>query len=264
MSDCIGVSTAALFPMYLTEHALTALAELGFQVFEIMLQSRSEYEPAFIEELNRRRQAAGARVHSVHLNTQHFDFWSGYPRRAEESRLMMQRGIEAAARWEAAALTWHGQWLELGNPRAEAAFFDAIWWAGDRAKAAGLTLTLENVSWAYIRDVEHVEAARRAGLPVGFTFDTFQAWEADADPVALIQAMGDRLTTVHLSDCRANGARHLLPGLGDLDWPGLFAALHQVGYVGPLLIEPAYINGDLTALCRSRDFVSALWADGLN
>ena len=43
----IGMSTAALYPDYLTEDALVAAAELGFPVAEVFLQSEEELNKAF-------------------------------------------------------------------------------------------------------------------------------------------------------------------------------------------------------------------------
>ena len=221
----IGLSTAVLYPTHLTEDALTAIAELGFPVAEVFLQSQEEYTPDFGAELDRRRRELGLRVHSLHLYATYFDLWSPYPRMIQETRHRFQRLLEIAGMLEVRALTWHGLRYGLNNPTLVAAFFDSMAWAGEQAQAAGVTLCIENVSWCYLRTARQVETIRQADLPVGFTFDAFQAGESGADPVALIHAMDSRLVTVHLADYAPAGPRHLPPGEGTLDWDAILHAL---------------------------------------
>jgi len=254
MTNTIGVSTAALYPTHLTEDALTTIAGLGFRVVEVFLQAEKEYTPAFGAELDRRRRDLGVRVHSIHLYAPYFDLWTPYPRLIEETRDRFQRLLEVATTLEAQALTWHGLRYGVHNPRLVAAFFESTAWAGEQARAAGVKLCIENVSWCYLRTPEQVAAIHQAGLPVGFTFDTFQAGESGADPAALIHAMDNHLTTVHLADYAPDGPRHLPPGEGTLDWPAVLGALQAVGYSGPLILEPAQVE-DVAVFLRARDFV---------
>jgi sugar phosphate isomerase/epimerase len=254
----IGVSTAAFYPGTLTEDALVAIADLGFRVIEIFLQADEEYSASFGALLDRRRRELGLDVHSLHLYAPYFDLWSPYSRMAREVRDRFDRLLEVATVLDARALTWHGLRYSLDTPRLVEAFFESAAWAGKRAAAAGLTLSIENVSWCYLRSPEQVEAITRADLPVAFTFDAFQAGESDVEPAALVRAMGDRLITVHLSDYELSGPRHLPPGAGGLDWPELLGALQDVGYRGPLILEPARVQ-DGEVLARAREFVRRGW-----
>jgi len=260
MTNTIGVSTAALYPTHLTEDALTTIAGLGFRVVEVFLQAEQEYTPAFGRELDRRRRDLGVRVHSIHLYAPYFDLWTPYPRLIEETRDRFRRLLEVAATLEAQALTWHGLRYGVHNPHLVAAFFESTTWAGEQAQAAGIRLCIENVSWCYLRTPEQVAAIRQADLPVGFTFDTFQAGESGTDPAALVQAMDSHLTTVHLADYAPDGPRHLPPGEGTLDWPVMLRALQAVAYSGPLIIEPAHVE-DVAVFLRARDFVQQVLAD---
>jgi sugar phosphate isomerase/epimerase len=254
----VGISTAAFYPHYLTEDALNAIARLGFRVVEIFLQADEEYTPGFGAVLRRRRRELDLEVHSLHLYATYFDLWAPYPRMAQEVRDRFRRLLEVAAMVDARALTWHGLRYGLENPGLIGAFFESAVWAGEQARAAGLTLCLENVSWCYLRTPEQVRAIRDADLPVAFTFDAFQACESDVEPAALVQAMGDRLATVHLSDYRADGPRHLPPGEGDLDWPALLRALRAADYAGPLILEPAHVEA-LEVLVEARRFIRRMW-----
>ncbi len=260
MTNTIGLSTAALYPTHLTEDALTTIAELGFCVTEVFLQTGQEYTAAFGVELDWRRRSLGLRVHSLHLHTAYFDLWSPYRRAFQETRDRFLRVLEIAARLEANALTWHGLRFGMDDPDAISAFFESANWAGEQAQAAGVALCIENVSWCYLRTPEQVATIRQTGLPVHFTFDAFQAGESATDAAALIRAMNGRLATVHLSDYAVGAARHLLPGTGDLDWPVILRTLQDVGYGGPLIIEPAHVK-DPATLVHARDFVQQVLTD---
>ncbi len=254
----VGLSTAALYPAHLTEDALAIAAQLGFRVVEVFLQAEEEYTLAFGAEIDRRRRDLGLRVHSIHLFASYFDLWSSYPRMVRETRDRFQRLLETAARLDARAFTWHGLRYGLNSPFLVNAFFESAAWAGEQAQAAGITLCIENVSWCYLRTPEQVTAIRQAGLPVGFTFDSFQAAESQTDPAALVHVMDSRLTTVHLADYAPSGPRHLPPGDGTLDWPAILRALKDVGYRGPLILEPAQVK-DPAVFLRARDFVEQVW-----
>ncbi len=251
----IGVSTACFYPHTLTEDALDRAAASGFSVVEVFLQTAEEYEPPFARELERRRQAAGLHIHSLHLYISLFDLWAPYARMRSEAHTRFQRTLELAAQVGARALTWHGLRSGISTPALEAAFLESAAWAAAEARAADITLCLENVSWCYLRRPEHVAVLKTLGAPLGFTFDSFQAAESHVEPAALIHAMDGQLTTVHLADYAAAGPRHLPPGEGEIHWPALFAALREVSYTGPLIIEIADMAGP-EVLLAIRDFIA--------
>lgn len=256
--DRIGISTAVFYPGRLTENALDVIGELGFRVVEVFLQAEAEYTGQFGAVLAQRRRDLGLDIHSLHLYATLFDLWSAYPRMALETRDRFRRVLEVANMVGARALTWHGLRYGLGDPRLVRAFFESAAWAGERARDAGVTLCIENVSWCYLRSPKEVQAILDADLPVSFTFDAFQALESGVVPTDLMRAMGDRLTTVHLSDFTPEGPRHLPPGEGDLAWSALMRTLQEMGYEGPLILETARVK-DPQVLLEARAFVRQAW-----
>jgi L-ribulose-5-phosphate 3-epimerase len=254
-TDRLGLSTGALFPDYHTEDALHVAAEYGFSVVEIYLQTHGEYAPSFVAEVVRRLDDCGLRVHSVHNDVRHFDLWSAYARRAAESFALFERLIDVAATWGAQAITWHGFRDRLDDPARFEQFASTVHRLGERAQQAGVTLTIENVSWCYLRGVEHIEQVRAHDLPLGFTFDPFQAAEAGQHPPDIICAMGDRLVTAHLSDYGTGIIRHLPLGEGVIDWPAVFRALAEVNYRGPLIVEVPF-RGRLDVIAAGRTFTA--------
>ena len=78
---------------------------------------------------------------------------------------------------------------------------------------------------------------------------------AGEDPILMARAMGESLCNVHVCDWDAVGAL-CLPGEGVFDFGALFAALREIGYCGPVILEPylALIRSD-EALLRSLSFL---------
>ncbi len=68
---------------------------------------------------------------------------------------------------------------------------------------------------------------------------------------SFIQKLGDRIATVHISDCDFMNERHWLPGEGSIDWESLLKALESVNYAGPWLYEIAFTPPN--TIIRSRD-----------
>ncbi len=251
----IGVSTAALYPDYLTEDALTIAARLEFPVVEVFMQTFAEHTPTYARQLERLRRDLGVRVHSLHLYALYFDLWSRYARQREESRERFLQVLEVAEILGAHALTWHGLRKKYAMEQEIGVFLESVVWAAEQAHRAGITLCIENVSWCYLHTPEHVRTLQNLGVPLGFTFDTFQAGESGVDPAALIQAMGSQIATVHISDYAPDGdSRHLPPGQGVLDWDGMLRSLAAVGYTGPLIVELAHVDDPLV-LRQAGDFL---------
>ena len=56
-------------------------------------------------------------------------------------------------------------------------------------------------------------------------------------PADFVRALGEKIVTLHVSDCDFTNERHWLPGEGKVDWPSLITALQAVGYTGAWLYE---------------------------
>ncbi len=110
----------------------------------------------------------------------------------------------------------------------------------------------------------------------GLNFDPSHLIWQGIDYVRAIREFGDRLLHVHVKDERVSPDRLYehgvlglgwhdpkLPGLGDCDWGAFFAALTDVGYRGPVVIEVedrAYeygLEGRQRALRQSLRYIEA-------
>lgn len=85
---------------------------------------------------------------------------------------------------------------------------------------------------------------------VGVLYDTFHAHIEEKNQGSAIRALGSHLKHVH--SCENDRGT---PGSGQVDWPAVFAALHDVAYRGPLVIESfGYAIPELAAAtCIWRD-----------
>jgi sugar phosphate isomerase/epimerase len=242
----LGASSGAFFPHTPTELTPRAAGRLGISTIEIMLQTAGEYGPQFARLIAANAQAAGVSIASVHTMSHLHPLLSPYPRRVLEGRALFQEAIELAVTVGAGVLVWHGpNRREVETDEGWERFIEI---AAELARAcgeAGITLGIENVSHGALALVRHVvNFATRLGevgsqRQIGFVFDPFQAVEAGANPFMMLAAMGNRVVNVHISDYREQdpGARHLLPGDGDLPWSALVRAIAGSGYTGPMMIE---------------------------
>lgn len=116
------------------------------------------------------------------------------------------------------------------------------------AHAAGVTLALEalnrfetDVISTTRQAVEVVDAVANPGL--GVMLDTFHMNMEDRSIPDAIRLAGNRI--VHF---QANENHRGHPGTGHIDWPAVMRALHQVGYAGPISLEPFRRADDRVAL----------------
>ena len=245
----LGISTGAFWPHTGTRDAPGLVARLGVRDVEVMLQSPEECQPAFARKLGAAFDVVGAGVRSVHVKQALHPVFDDDPARVMAGWELFDRAIETSVTLGAVLLVWHGpsRRHEPDVPGLMARFPAAARRLAERCAAAGIRLTIENVSYCAlpaVRDVRRYAGdldARRDDR-IGFTFDPFQAAEARANPFLMLAAMGGRLANVHLSDFRSGfgvagrGIRHLPPGEGELPWPALLRAVAS-GHDGPLMLE---------------------------
>ena len=89
--------------------------------------------------------------------------------------------------------------------------------------------------------IEVVDAVGDAGL--GVMLDTFHMNMEERSIADAIRATGERL--VHF---QANENHRGHPGTGHVDWPSVMRALHQIGYAGPISLEPFRRDDDRVGL----------------
>ncbi|MBM6595146.1 sugar phosphate isomerase/epimerase family protein [Microvirga pudoricolor] len=110
--------------------------------------------------------------------------------------------------------------------------------AAPRAFDAGIVLGLESLN-RFETDIANtaahaIEIVDRVNSPgLGVMLDTFHMNMEEFDMSRAIRATGKRL--VHF---QANENNRGFVGSGHIDWPSIARALHDVGYEGPIVLEP--------------------------
>ena len=148
--------------------------------------------------------------------------------------------------------------LEDNWVRAEALFPPIV----ARARDRGVTLAFENCPMIFSRDewpgghnIAYSPRVWRRILEwdgVGMNFDpSHLVWQM-IDVSRFIREFGPRMVHVHAKDLQVdrdglyeNGVMSLgmgwqvprMPGLGEVDWPGVLSGLTRAGYDGPVVIE---------------------------
>jgi D-psicose/D-tagatose/L-ribulose 3-epimerase len=110
--------------------------------------------------------------------------------------------------------------------------------AGKRAAAAGVTLAVEPLN-RFETDIANttshgLQLVEAVGLTsVGVMLDTFHMNMEDPDIPAAIRAAGPRL-----AHFQANENNRGFVGSGHIDWSAVARALRDIGYKGPITLEP--------------------------
>lgn len=234
----VGISAASLYPME-TEKALCHLNDLGYTLFEIFFNAYCETQPDFCALLNGLRASRGVEIKSVHPFTSALEsmlLFERYERRLEEGLAFYKNYMEAAKRIGAKILVLHGQRLGAGSlsDREYCAHYRMLYRAG---QALGITVAQENVRLFRSASPEFIRTMRRElGAECAFVLDTKQAVMSGYAPEQLVDAMGEHLVHVHLSD-HTDSESCLLPGEGSFDLAAFKRALCGVGYTGDVITE---------------------------
>jgi sugar phosphate isomerase/epimerase len=109
----------------------------------------------------------------------------------------------------------------------------------DRAEQAGVELHvegphLEMLTWNLRTTLDFLDVVGRDNLYV--TMDPSHIVVADEDPVEVTRTLAPRIRHVHIRD-GAGVSPVVVPGLGEIDWPGFVRVLRENGYGGPMMIE---------------------------
>ena len=256
----IGFSTASFFKKELTEDALVAIQRLGAPCCEVFLGSFSEYTQKFARLLKTRKN--GVDVVSVHTLNQQYepDLFNQVERARKDSENILRKVARAANIVGARYYTFHGpamlrrvsysfDYERLGKRAEELCAFV-------RENSYGKTsLTYENVHWCYSNTPDFFLGILPNAPSLKTCLDVKQSLQSGFPPEKYIEAMGERLTNVHL--CDYNNGRTALPGKGDFDFEKLFGTLLSSGYRGDAMIE--VYSGDYDGydeLAESYDFLN--------
>jgi sugar phosphate isomerase/epimerase len=106
------------------------------------------------------------------------------------------------------------------------------------AEQQNVRITLENLGHGYYREPERlVTVIETLGQEnVGLCIDTGHR-NLSGSPAEALRTTGKHLFTVHIHDNDGERDEHLLPGRGNIDWPGVMQTLHEINYPGVFMYE---------------------------
>lgn len=236
---------------------LDAVARSGFTHMSVfpadMARWRGDMSDA---EITRAIRASGVRVNTI-------DPWTGWvPGWSLEGLDEFTRGFigfseDEVFRMAEVLETGQANCVEsAGAPYQEAAYADALAAFAERARARGLSTTLEFMPTSKIPDLltgwRLVEAS---GADVSLTFDTWHFWRSDPDHDLLRTVPMDRIMEVQVADGGAQVVENLqtdllyhrrVPGEGDFDLARTIDVLRGMGPIRS--IGPETFSAEMNAV----------------
>ena len=221
-----GVSTACFFGREQIEDSFDTLRRMGVDVTEVFLNTFSEYEKGFVEQLAARR--GGINVHSVHAHGTCFEpeLFSSHDRIRADAEETFKKVCAAGFMLGAKYYTFHGPALKVSRPFGVdyLSFSARLNRLCEIAAGYGMKIAYENVSWAYGNNLDFFRTLLPLCPELKTTLDVKQAIYSGLDPIKVLDVMGSRLATVHICDMDAKN-HPCLAGKGKYPFAKFFKAL---------------------------------------
>ena len=253
----IGVSSACLYPEYL-EEALDRLEAAGFSDFEVFFNAYSELRPEYLSSIKKERNIVS--VHPFTSGFETFLLFSEHYRRFQDTAEGYKTYFSAAASLGAKIFVLHGQRDYDRSNISEEEYFERFAYLSRTARPFGVTLAQENVNRFRSENPAFIARMRRyLHDECAFVLDIKQAVRAGFSPFAMLEAMGEKIVHVHLSDHNRK-ENCLPPGKGSFDFPRFFRALEKIGFSGTPVIELYRRNfGRIRELTAAKDFLAPIF-----
>ena len=242
-------------------------ASLGLDAIDISILFTPDHTPQTLAQIRRDIASIGMRILMV---TSYPDFT--HPDAAQREReLALEQEVVAVA----AALGAQYVRVTAGQAHPETGRAEGTAWAiqglrrlAESTQDSGITLVYENHAkpgaWVYTDFSQppeiFLEIARSiADSGIGVNFDTGNAATFADDPVELLQAVIDRVITIHAADSSRRGElKHVLLGTGVTPYPALFSALKKSGWDGWICMEEASNQGR-AGVEAAAQFIRTTW-----
>lgn len=224
--------------LYLAEH----VASLGFNILEICIEDPDRVTPAKVRQA---AEAAGVRIlvcgafgpdrDVSHEQSQYRQKGIDYLKRCIDIAAEVGSPLVAGPMYSATGKTR----LLSEEEREQQRFWavEGLYQVGKYAASNGVDLAIEPLNrfeTDLINTVEQgLDLCERVGLNnVGLLLDTFHMHIEEKDTAEALRAAGPRLR--HFHACENDRGT---PGSGQVAWNGIFTALHDINYQGPIVIE---------------------------
>ncbi len=201
----LGVSTACFYGKEHIENTFAVLNQMGVDVTEVFLNTFSEYEKPFVDALVERKN--GIKVHSIHAHGTCFEpeLFSCYDRIRDDAEMTFRKVCSAGYALGAKYYTFHGPFAKVDRPLNIdiPKFTERLNQLCDIAESYGIQIAYENVCWAYCTTPDFFKMLKEHCPKLKATLDVKQAIYSGIEPLKFLDAMEDRLVTVHICDMDA-------------------------------------------------------------
>lgn len=254
-----GASIACFYPMD-TELSLKKVGELGIKNTEIFFNTFSELEADYLKNLRSIADGFGVNIRSIHPFSsfaENYMLFSTYERRFIDTADMYKRYYEACNILGANIVVFHGARGRASVP--DKVKFERFGIMSEHAEKFGVTLAQENVVEFCSQHPEYLLAMREhIGDRFKMVLDVKQAIRAHHNPMEFIDALGESIAHIHISD---SDESHdcLAPGKGNFDLRGVKDAMKKLNYHGSWIVE--LYNYNYTGyddVARGVDYIASL------
>jgi len=252
----LAFSTNAFKKSTLAE-AIDAIASIGYQGVEIMADVPHAYParfgPAAREATKRQISSLGLAVSNINAFTLFALGDTYHPTWIEQDAGLRQKRIshtvwciELAAEFGSKTISIQpgGPLIGTGLSRDDAGrrFAMGLRRALAVAQDFGVTLAIEPEPGLFIETSGEYLAFKRTFFPdepfIRMNCDIGHLFCVGEDPAEVIRRLPEEIAHVHLEDIGKDRVhQHLTPGRGVIDFPAVFAALHDIGYGGFVTVE---------------------------
>ncbi|MCL1831904.1 MAG: sugar phosphate isomerase/epimerase [Oscillospiraceae bacterium] len=259
MTAKIGIATASLFPLH-TETALLQVAKLGVKNVEIFLNSPSELVGEVFMSMQDTIRDYNLNIMALHPFSSPMEtlyLFSAYDRRVTEILDLYERYFAAMERLGARIFVIHGAFTTAKC--SDALYIERVSLLTETARRHGVTVAQENVCYCKSGALDFLCMMKTAlGDSAAFVLDLKQVRRVGGNPLDYVDALGDSIIHLHLSDCTADDDCVRI-GKGEYDFLTLFKRLEQSGFSGGGVVELYRENyGEYSELRESVEFLENL------
>lgn len=199
-----GVSTACLYPMPV-EESLYELALGGVPQVEIFINTHSELRKSFIMDLASLLERFGITCRSLHPFTCEIEpilLFSKYERRTADAIDYYKHYFSAMQALGAEIFVLHGNKV-MGNHEI---YFERFSMLSDIGREFGVAVAQENVSRCTSKSLDFLKEMKNTlGDKAKFVLDIKQAVRSGENPFSVLEALGENIVLIHMSDHGALG-----------------------------------------------------------
>lgn len=228
-------------PELLTAQNMNSLAQKGIQAIEISLRF-PHIDEINTKEIVKNANDSGIQLWSFHLPFEPFETIniSILDNDIRKSATQKQSElIKKAADLGCKCVVIHPSGEPIKDDVREECIKvskDCLNTLGELSENLGVTLCVEDLPRTCLgRNSNEILDLISAHSSLRVCFDTNHLLGEKIED--FIDAVGNKIATVHISDYDFKNERHWLPGEGDINWPLLMTKLFDTGYNGPLMHE---------------------------